>query len=75
MKNYGSILAFNIQKSEKIFDKFTSSKQINEGVLLIENTSGDFSFNKGYGGKKVDSPLLMASITKLFTTSCILIFL
>lgn len=60
------------EKFEKVFDKFTNSKKINEGILLIENTNGDFSFSKGYGGKELDSPILMASITKLFTTTCIL---
>jgi methionine-R-sulfoxide reductase len=64
------------QKFEKIFDKFTRSKQIYEGILLIESTRGDFSsFSKGYGGRKLNSPLLMASITKLFTTTCILLLL
>lgn len=61
------------KKFERVFDKFTNSKKIKEGILLVENTSGDFSFNKGYGGKELDSPFLMASITKLFTTTCILI--
>lgn len=60
------------QKYEKAFDKFTKSKQIHEGVLLIENTNSSFSYSREYGGKKLDSPLLMASITKLFTTTCIL---
>lgn len=60
------------KKFEKIFNKATSSNQIHEGVLFVENTGGDFSYSKGYGGKEVDSPLLMASITKLFTTTCIL---
>lgn len=58
---------------EKIFDKITRSKNIQEAVLVIENTKGDFSFSKGYGGKELNSPLLMASITKLLTTACILI--
>lgn len=62
-----------MQKFEKVFDRFTNSTQVHEGVLLIENTSGDFSFSKGYGGKDLNSPLLMASITKLFTTTCILV--
>ncbi|OAB38387.1 serine hydrolase domain-containing protein [Paenibacillus glacialis] len=63
------------QKLGEIFDKATSSNQIHEGVLFVENTSGDFSYSKGYGGKELDSPLLMASITKLFTTTCILALL
>ncbi|WP_411167387.1 serine hydrolase domain-containing protein [Clostridium sp. MB05] len=62
-----------IEKFEKIFNKFTNLKKIHESVLFIENTSGDFSFSKSYGGKELDSPLLMASITKLFTTTCILV--
>ncbi|MDR7871192.1 MAG: serine hydrolase domain-containing protein [Tissierellaceae bacterium] len=62
-----------IERFERTFNKFTNSKKIHEGILLIENTSGDFSFSKGYGGKKLDSPFLIASITKLFTTTCILI--
>ncbi|WP_339315299.1 serine hydrolase domain-containing protein [Paenibacillus sp. FSL R10-2734] len=60
---------------EKIFNKATHSKQIHEGVLFVENTDGDFSYSKGYGGKNIDSPMLMASITKLFTTTCILALL
>ncbi|MGI6119534.1 MAG: serine hydrolase domain-containing protein [Desulfosporosinus sp.] len=61
-----------IQRLEKIFNKAISSNQIHEAVLFVQNTNGDFSYNKGYGGKDLDSPLLMASITKLFTTTCIL---
>ncbi|WP_313640306.1 serine hydrolase domain-containing protein [Paenibacillus sp.] len=64
-----------IQTIEKIFNKTTSSKQIHEGILFVENTNGDFSYSKGYGGNDIDSPLLMASITKLFTTTCILALL
>ena len=63
------------ERFEKIFNKFTNSKKINEGILLIEGTNGEFSFYRGYGGKEINSPLLMASITKLFTTTCILILL
>ncbi|MBM7540749.1 serine hydrolase domain-containing protein [Amphibacillus cookii] len=63
------------EKFQKIFNKFTSSKKINEGILLVENTSGEFSFMKGYGKKELSSPFLMASITKLLTTTCILILL
>lgn len=61
-----------IQTLEKIFNKTTGSNQIHESVLFVENTSGNFSYGNGYGGKSIDSPLLMASITKLFTTTCIL---
>ncbi|WP_130806184.1 serine hydrolase domain-containing protein [Senegalia massiliensis] len=67
----------NIQtkKFERIFNKFTRLKKVNEGILLIENTSGEFSLCKNYGGKELNSLFLMASITKLFTTTCILILL
>ncbi|AOZ94349.1 serine hydrolase domain-containing protein [Paenibacillus crassostreae] len=60
-----------LNKLDKIFNQATNSKQIHQAVLLVENTSGDFSFNKGYGGMEVDSPMILASITKLFTTTCI----
>lgn len=62
----------NRSKIDKIFSKIVRSNQIREAILFMENTTGDFSFYKGYGGRDMDSPLLMASITKLFTTSCIL---
>ena len=58
---------------ETIFFKATRSKQIHEAVLLVENSQNNFSVNCGYGSKDIDSPLLMASVTKLFTTTCILI--
>ena len=57
---------------EKKFNQLTCSKQIHEAVLLVENSSGDFSVNFGYGGKTIDSPLQTASIGKLFTTACVL---
>lgn len=60
------------QKFGKIFDTCTTSDQIHEGILCIESRDGDFSYSRGYGGKEPDSPLFMASITKLFTTTCIL---
>ena len=60
-------------KIETVFTKATCSNQIHEAVLLVENLKGDFSVNFGYGGKSISSPLLMASVTKLFTTACLLI--
>ncbi|WP_077617516.1 serine hydrolase [Bacillus sinesaloumensis] len=60
-------------KFEKHFNRTTKSKFIHECVLLVENTNGDFLYKKEYGDKNLDAPLLMASITKLFTTACILI--
>lgn len=61
------------QKIKKIFEKVTKNKLIHESVLLIENSSGDFSYHLEYGGKQTDTPILTASITKLFTSTCIFI--
>lgn len=66
-------MAIEKQKLKKVFEVITNNKQIHESVLLIENCSGDFSYQLGYGGKKTDTPILMASITKLFTATCIFI--
>lgn len=58
---------------EKVFERTVRKKYIHEAVLLAESTNGDFSYWKGYGDKEIDSPLLMASVTKLFTSTCIFI--
>lgn len=58
-------------KFEKVFDKTVASKRVHESICYIENSAGDFTWSKGYGGKELGTPLLMASITKLFTTTCI----
>lgn len=63
------------QKVDKIFARATKSEIINEAVLFIESTNKDFSYHVEYGKKELNSPLLMASITKLFTTTCILALL
>jgi D-alanyl-D-alanine carboxypeptidase len=57
-------------KIEKLFKRLTSSDKIHESVLLIENSSGDFNFSREYK-RNLDTPMLMASTTKLFTTTCI----
>lgn len=57
---------------EKLFDKINKKTDIYESVLLVESGNGDFSFSKGYGGKEVDTPIVAASITKMFTAVCIL---
>ncbi len=62
-------------KYDEIFSRVVKSKKIHESVLFIQNGNGDFSYKNEYGGKSIDEPLLMASITKLFTTTCILILL
>ncbi|NLC41222.1 MAG: hypothetical protein GX763_09940, partial [Clostridiaceae bacterium] len=52
--------------ANKAFKKVTDSKAIHEAVYLIENQAGTMRKTQGYGGKDQDSPLLMASISKLF---------
>jgi len=57
---------------QKRFDAAVASKKINEAVLFVENSSGDFSKSYGHGGRTIDSPMVLASVTKLFTTACVL---
>jgi len=49
---------------DKVFDRMTRHKHIHEAVVLVENGAGDFSYDQSYGGKDIDTPLLIASITK-----------
>lgn len=55
-----------------IIERLCAKRKIHELITLIENADGSISWNKGYN-RNVDSPMLMASITKLFITTCILI--
>ncbi|MEG0944533.1 MAG: serine hydrolase, partial [Angelakisella sp.] len=64
----------NEAKINKLFKRIACSKSIYEATLFIENTTGDFTLCKEYN-RTIDSPMLMASITKLFTTTCILAML
>lgn len=59
------------RKIEKLFNQVTKGKNIFEGAILIENSSGDFSYSTCYE-RDLDTPMLMASITKLLTTTCVL---
>lgn len=61
------------QVIERAFKSIIGSRHIHEAILLAENTKGDFSIFHGYGGRDVASPLMMASVAKLFTTTCILV--
>lgn len=58
-------------KLEELFHKSSNSSLIYETTMHVEDGSGDFSWSKGYGGRTVDSIMNLASITKLFTTSCV----
>jgi CubicO group peptidase (beta-lactamase class C family) len=64
----------NKKTIEKTFNAVTNSAQIQEAVLFIESTNDYFTESIGYGGRDINSPMIMASITKLFTTACILNF-
>lgn len=57
---------------DKVFQKIVASRQIHECICLIENGKGDYRWSRGYGGRELETPFLMASITKLFTTACII---
>lgn len=62
----------NTTSYDKVFDKTVTSGLIHECICCVENTEGDFSWQKIYGGKEPDTPMLMASITKLMTTASII---
>lgn len=59
------------EKIKKIFNKLTRKKQIHESIIFLENMNGDISYCLELGDKNIDKPFLTASITKLFTTTCI----
>jgi D-alanyl-D-alanine carboxypeptidase len=59
-------------KLEEVFEKSTRSTLIHESTMHVEDSSGDFLWSKGYGGRTVDSVMNLASVTKLFTTTCII---
>ena len=57
---------------EKAFTAAVNSPYIQEAVILVEDSTGNFSESIGYGGRDIDTPMIMASITKMFTTACVL---
>lgn len=58
-----------------LFDEYIQSKKIYESVVLIEKGNGKTVFSKAYGEKDIDSPIIAASITKMFTATCIFILI
>ena len=58
---------------DDLFDKYIQEKKIYESVVLIKKGNGETIFSKAYGGKDIDSPIIAASITKMFTAACIFI--
>ena len=63
------------QQINNIFAGATKTSLVHEAVLLIEDSNNNFSYHECYGDKTLSSPIIMASITKLFTTTCILVLL
>lgn len=64
--------AMNKVKIDKLFNNVMKNKNVYQGVLYIEDTNGNVSYSYNQGGSDLDTPMVMASITKLFTTTCIL---
>lgn len=60
---------------DDLFNKYVQEKRIYESVVLIEKGTGETIFSKAYGGKDIDSPIIAASITKMFTAACIFILI
>ena len=60
---------------DDLFDQFIQEKMIYESVVLIKKGTGENIFSKAYGGKDIDSPIIAASITKMFTAACIFILI
>jgi len=58
--------------AEQLFHKVAAKPFIFEAALCIENTCGAQSQSFAYGGKDIDTPMIIASITKMFTTAAIL---
>lgn len=61
----------DFRQCEKIFDGTCKIWKLNEAIVLIEDGSGNITWNKGWN-RTVDSQFNLASITKLFVTTCIL---
>lgn len=59
---------------EKAFDNMARNKHIYQAVCYVENTDRSFSWNRTYGeNTDINKPFVIASITKLYTTACIII--
>lgn len=59
------------EKLDELFEETTKSSMIHECTMHVESGNGDFIWNQGYGGRTVDSIMNLASVTKLFTTACV----
>ncbi|MEG0853247.1 MAG: serine hydrolase [Angelakisella sp.] len=61
-----------LSKFDEVFQNLIKSKYIHECSIHIEDADGDFTYFSGHGGRTVDSPMILTSVSKLFTTTCIL---
>ncbi len=48
-----------MQRLDSIFNRAVGPNQIHEAVLFVQNSNGDFSYSKGYGGKEYSFELTM----------------
>lgn len=57
---------------DKLFAATTKSSMIHKCNMHVENGSGTFMWNREYGERTIHSIMNLASVTKLFTTTCII---
>jgi Beta-lactamase class C and other penicillin binding proteins len=62
----------NAEVFQKRFDKAVAAENIYEAALYVENSTSNFSESYGYGGRDVDSPMIIASVTKMITAASVL---
>jgi CubicO group peptidase (beta-lactamase class C family) len=62
-------------KYRSIFNSISNNKYVHESIVFIESETNNISFTEQKGGVNLDTPFLMASITKLFTTSVIMVLI
>lgn len=60
------------EKLSQLFAKLTRSSTIHEATLLVEEGNGRALIAETYGERTLGSSIVMASITKLWTTACVL---
>lgn len=60
------------EKLNQLFETTVKSSMIHECIMHVESGDGSFSWRRGYGGRTTETIINLASITKLFTTTCII---
>lgn len=66
-------MGYNMEKVDNVFLRLAKRNDVHEAIVLLESLDKSTSYNLEYGGKTIDTPFLAASITKLFTTTCLFI--